>query len=86
MVRIYIFGGRNGRYGFTPEQDGSNLPNDLGPWQPYQRLISIEVFREYPTNRKFVEERDIIISVDAQGYYITVPVCQISDHEDAASE
>jgi hypothetical protein len=58
-------------HGFTPEESGSNLPADKGPWEPYLSLSSIEVFKEYPALRKGVDEAKMLAAIESQGFYLT---------------
>jgi hypothetical protein len=67
-MRVHIFKASGDLYGFTPEESGSNLPADKGPWAWYS---SIEVFKEFPMTRSRVDEAKILAAIEGQGFFLT---------------
>ena len=67
-MRVHVFSGSGGVYGFTPEAFGNNLPQDQGPWRPFKAVM---MYREYPANRIGVAETDGLDVIQRDGYYVT---------------
>jgi hypothetical protein len=66
-MRIFIFKTGSNVYGFTPEESGSNLPGDRGPWAMFK---SIEILEDDAAPRG-VHDADILAGIKAKGFYLT---------------
>ena len=67
-MRVHMFQGEDGLYGFTPQDDGGNLPAEYSPWRP---LKSVEMVAERTAPRMGVHEAEILAAIKRQGYCIT---------------
>jgi hypothetical protein len=51
-------------FGFTAEETGSNLPDDLGPWAPLESGA-------VPTGSDVGASKPIVAAVKRDGFYLT---------------
>jgi hypothetical protein len=47
---------------------GANLPADRGAWSAFK---AIEIFEDHPAPRIGVNEADILMGIQNQGFYLT---------------
>ena len=59
-MRVHTFQGEDGLYGFTPQDDGGNLPGEYSPWRP---LKSVEMVPDRTAPRIGVQEAEILAAV-----------------------
>jgi hypothetical protein len=67
LMRVYIFKGSDSVYGLTPAADGSNLPEEHGPWAPHG---DIEMTAG-ESGRIGVNSADAIADINAHGYHLS---------------
>jgi hypothetical protein len=67
-MRVHIFQGGDGLYGFTPQGDGGNLPAEYSPWRP---LKSVKVIPDRTARRIGVSETEVLAAIQRQDYCIT---------------
>jgi hypothetical protein len=67
-MHVYIFQGGDGLYGFTPQDDGGNLPAEYSPWMP---LKSVKIVSDRTAPRIGVSEIEVLTAIKRQGYCIT---------------
>jgi hypothetical protein len=67
-MRVHMFQGEDGLYGFTPRDDGSNLPAEYSPWRP---LKSVKVIPDCTAPRIGANETEVLAAIKRQGYCIT---------------
>jgi hypothetical protein len=77
-MRVNIFQGTGGLYGFTPQANGANLPAENGPWRSFK---SVEMFPDHPAHRIGVDETEVLAAIERQGYYITDARIDVSEIE-----
>lgn len=66
-MTIYTFHGGGRVFGFTPDQSGSNLPNQWGNWTAFK---TIELTRGQNSNPN-VKTDECLDDIEAFGYHIT---------------
>jgi hypothetical protein len=65
-MKIYIYKRNDGRYGFTPDSTGSNLPQNLLPW-----IFSKEVDMTHGEHPRIgVRTEDVLEGIEKNGYYV----------------
>jgi hypothetical protein len=67
MKEVWIFFGRDWWCGFTPIQDGSNLPADKGPWKPHSATWWLS--RKYAVEH-IATDIEILDGIERNGYYL----------------
>lgn len=75
-MRIYVFAAAKGAsFGFSPDETGSNLPAEYGPWAPFK---SIDVNRREErgtagiadVHRMGVDVAEMLESLENRGYHL----------------
>ena len=67
-MHVHIFQGGDGLYGFTPRDDGGNLPGEYSPWRP---LKSVKMVPDRTAPRIGANETEVLAAIKRQGYCIT---------------
>jgi hypothetical protein len=67
-MRVHIFKAQGNQYGFSCDPLGANLPADRGAWSAFK---AIEIFEDHPAPRIGVNEADILMGIQNQGFYLT---------------
>lgn len=66
IVKVYVFRGRGGAFGFTQDASGSNLPSEPGPWKPFNELDMERGERP----RIVVNTDEALDDIEKQGYHL----------------
>ena len=67
-MRVHIFKAQDNPYGFTRDPSGANLPANRGAWSAFK---AIEISENHPVPRTGVNEADILMGIQNQGFYLT---------------
>jgi hypothetical protein len=77
-MRVHIFQGGDELYGFTPQDNGGNLPAEYSPWRP---LKSVEMDPDRSAHRIRLNETEVLAAIKRQGYCITDVTIEINGSE-----
>ena len=75
---VHIFKASGNWYGFTREESGTNLPGDKGPWV---WMKSVEMIPDHPASGIGVDEYQVLIAINATGYYLTNAAIHFEEKE-----
>jgi hypothetical protein len=78
-MQVTSFHGPNSTWAFTPDETGSNLPVELGPWQKFK---IINMHRGQPA-RIAVNADAALDAIEQDGFYITSASIKIGGDSDA---
>ncbi|MFC0305180.1 hypothetical protein ACFSTI_20740 [Rhizorhabdus histidinilytica] len=65
-MQIYIFAGKGGIYGFTPDETGANLPKDYGVWTHHSTIG----MQRGESSRIVVNTDECLNNIATQGYHL----------------
>lgn len=73
-MKVYVFRGAQGVFGFTQQQNGSNLPSDYAPWE---KKSEIEMTAG-EVGRIGVDSKQALADIAEHGFHLTKPKITIT--------
>ena len=74
MIQVHIFRGDGRVFGFTPDEEGANLPSGYGDWAPF-RVVEMREGEPMPG----VDVGLCLADIAAHGFHLTDAHVRITD-------